>query len=159
MCISCFIHFTPHVCYDFLWHCVGAGKSYRAEQEAEEDGRSLYRQNGTAWWDGYDADPLVIIDDFSETNSFRETLKILDVYNYLAAYKGGHCWLKAEKIWVTASFPPSKIDQGGQIERRCTTIVNMMKADRPDIRSLFAKQSDLKKDELDASLYVDPMSL
>lgn len=116
---------------------TGAGKSYRAEQEASNDGRGLYRQNGSEWWDGYDGQPLVIIDDFEETARFRATLRILDQYNVLIPVKGSHVWFRAEKIWVTASYHPRKIDQGGQIERRCKTIVEMYVKDRPDIRSMM----------------------
>jgi len=137
-------------------HVIGAGKSFRADSEATADGRSVYRQNGSNWWDGYDGDPLVIIDDISETVSFRETLKILDVYNYLCGVKGGHCWLKAERIWVTASFPPSHIDQGKQLERRCNKIVNMKVSERPDLLTMFAKQrsdaDDMNKMYDDASV-------
>lgn len=117
----------------WFWGETGAGKSYRAEQEASDDGRRLYRQNGSAWWDGYDGDELVIIDDLDETAKFRDLLKILDVYNVLVPTKGSHQWLKAEIIWVTASYHPDKIDQGGQLLRRCTEVVNMKRADRPDI--------------------------
>lgn len=140
---------------------IGAGKSYRAEQEATADGRRIYRQNGSNWWDGYDGDELVIIDDISETVSFRETLKVLDVYNYLAGVKGGHTYIKAEKIWVTASFPPSQIDPSGQLERRVTRdnefpdrLVHLTKANRPDLRALFAKQQN----KIDCADYDDLMA-
>lgn len=124
----------------WYWGETGAGKSYRAEQEAAVDGRRLYRQNGSNWWDGYDGDELVIIDDLEETARFRDLLKITDVYNFLVGTKGSHQWLKAEKIWITASFPPSQIDKGGQLERRCTEIVNMSKNERPDIIAMLKNQ-------------------
>lgn len=144
---------TPRKPVSVYWYYgeTGAGKSYRAEQEAASDGRMVYRQNGDQWWDGYDGHPLVIIDDFSETASFRSTLRILDVYNVLIPIKGSHVWFRAEKIWVTASYHPRKIDHGGQIERRCTTIVEMYHKDRPDIRSMFAdamESSSSSRDEI-----------
>jgi len=123
----------------WYWGETGAGKSYRAEQEADEDGRRLYRQNGSSWWDGYDGDELVIIDDLDEATKFRDLLKILDIYNVLVPTKGSHTWLKAERIWVTASFHPDKIDHGGQIVRRCAEIVNMKKDQRPDILAMLMK--------------------
>lgn len=145
----------------WYWGETGAGKSYRAESEAADDGRRLYRQNGSVWWDGYDGDELVIIDDLEETAKFRELLKITDVYNYLLGTKGSHSWLKAEKIWITASFPPSKIDQGGQLERRMTKIVNMNKNERPDIMALLKCTkivSDASPaDPLDVSTYATLM--
>lgn len=132
----------------WFWGETGAGKSYRAEAEAKDDGRSLYRQNGGFWWCGYDQHHLVIIDDLAENACFKDLLKVLDVYNVLVPNKGGHTWLKARKIWVTASFPPSKIDQGGQLERRVTRdaefplrLVEMKKAERPDIRAHFKPAS------------------
>lgn len=124
----------------WLWGETGAGKSYRAESEAADDGRRLYRQNGSQWWDGYDGDELVIIDDLEETTPFRNLLKITDVYNHLVGTKGSHQYLRAQRMWITASFPPSKIDQGGQLERRMTKIVNMSKSERPDIMAMLKNQ-------------------
>lgn len=124
----------------WFWGETGAGKSFRAESEAAADGRRLYRQNGSQWWDGYDGDELVIIDDLEETTPFRSLLKITDVYNHLVGTKGSHQYLRAQRMWITASFPPSKIDQGGQLERRMTKIVNMNKNERPDIMALLKLQ-------------------
>lgn len=124
----------------WFWGEAGAGKSFRAESEAAADGRRLYRQNGSQWWDGYDGDELVIIDDLEETTPFRSLLKITDVYNHLVGTKGSHQYLRAQRMWITASFPPSKIDQGGQLERRMTKIVNMNKNERPDIMALLKLQ-------------------
>lgn len=132
----------------WYWGETGAGKSFRSEQEAEKDGRALYRQNGSSWWDGYDGQPLVIIDDFAETANFRDTLRILDVYNTLVPTKGSHAWLKAEKIWITASYHPSKIDNGGQIERRCELIIEMRKKDRPDIMSMLKAMPSAEVNDL-----------
>jgi len=115
---------------------TGAGKSFRAEEEAKADGRPLYRQNGSSWWDAYDGEPLVIIDDINPRYDFKDLLKHLDQYNVLIPCKGSHMWLKAEKIWVTSSFPPSTIDLGGQLDRRITTF-EMKKANRPDIRNML----------------------
>lgn len=139
----------------WYWGETGAGKSYRAEQEAAEDGRRLYRQNGSSWWDGYDGDELVVIDDLEETVRFRDLLKILDVYNILVPTKGSHTWLKCEKIWVTASYPPEKIDQGGQIARRCTKVVHMKKDDRPDILEMLMKSKNEVKTEPKMQLCMD----
>lgn len=120
----------------WFWGETGAGKSFRAEEEAKIDGRPLYRQNGSQWWDAYDGEPLVIIDDISPKYDFKDLLKHLDVYNVLIPCKGAHLWLKAQKIWVTSSFNPTTIDLGGQLARRIE-VVEMKKANRPDIRNMF----------------------
>lgn len=122
----------------WYWGETGAGKSFRVEAEVKESAMAVYRQNGSSWWDGYDSQPAVIIDDLPETKNLTELLKELDVYNYLLGTKGSHTWMKAEKIWVTSSFPPSKIDKGGQLARRIKVIDEMKKENRPDIRSLFS---------------------
>lgn len=129
----------------WFWGETGAGKSFRAEEEAKTDGRALYRHNGEEWWDGYDGHPLVIIDDIDAKYNFKRLLKHTDVYNVLCPIKGGHTWLRAEKIWITSSFDPATIDQGGQLARR-VEVISMEKANRPDIRSHFRNKGFTDRD-------------
>jgi len=126
----------------WYWGATGAGKSFSAMEEAKSTGGDIYRHNNTKWWDGYTGQPNVIIDDFELTSEFRfvQLLKVLDQYPLLVETKGGGAWLHATKIWVTSSFDPETIDQGGQLMRRITKVVCKKKEERPDIVSMFAKQ-------------------
>ena len=90
------------------------------------------------WWQGYDAHPVVIIDDFrKDFCTFHELLRILDRYPFTVENKGGSRQLLARLIIVTCPWAPDVLYEGqadlcGQLLRRlaCVPPVN----DRSRIR-------------------------
>lgn len=82
----------------------GTGKTRTAFAECKHpwiSGKSL------RWWDGYDAHPEVIIDDFRrDFCTFHELLRILDRYPYRVENKGGTRQLLAHTIIITSPYAP-----------------------------------------------------
>lgn len=84
------------------------------------------------WWEGYDAHPVVLIDEFrGDWCKFRELLHILDVYPTRVETKGGSRQLQAFTFYITSCYPPDQIyaigdlvgdDRLWQLIRRLTTI-------------------------------------
>lgn len=93
----------------------GSGKS-RSAREAYPD--AYVKEAASQWWDGYEGQAVVIIEDFDKF-MLKETyhLKIwLDRYPFPAQVKGGSLGLiRPEKIIVTSNYSPSMIWPGDSI--------------------------------------------
>lgn len=88
---------------------TGTGKSFTAYKELEDE--DVYTAGDTArWWQGYDANSSVILDDFrSSFICFNNLLKLLDCYPYLVEVKGGSRQFLAKKIIITSPFHPKDV--------------------------------------------------
>lgn len=89
---------------------TGCGKTRKAVEEAQGD--YYITMNSLKWWDGYDGQKVIIIDDFRrDFCTFHELLRILDRYPYRVNVKGGSIWLsqRTETIIITAPLRPEDI--------------------------------------------------
>lgn len=90
----------------WLWGKTGVGKSRRA-REIAGDQDTYCKNDGTKWWTGYDGHEVVIIDDFRDSWwSLTEMLSLLDRYEKIVEYKGGHRQFKPRTIIVTSAMSP-----------------------------------------------------
>lgn len=92
----------------WYWGDSGVGKTRRAYEEA---GENVYvKDPSNKWWDGYENEKNVIIDDFKGFGglSFNFMLRLMDRYSLgPAEKKGGHVNLNGiENIWITSIQPP-----------------------------------------------------
>lgn len=113
-------HEPPRVVW--LWGVSGTGKTREACSVPE-----FYIKDNTKWWDGYERQPRIIIDDF-EMNAweFRDLLRLLDRQPYQGQTKGGYVKINSPEIYITCEFPPEGLWRSGnqlaQIKRRITEI-------------------------------------
>lgn len=94
----------------WYWGETGTGKSRSARTEATERADGLehvyYKPDG-AWWDGYDKQAVVIIDDFRPQDfKFNYLLKLLDWNPIMVPYKGGFRQFDSELIIITCPKHP-----------------------------------------------------
>lgn len=80
------------------------------------------------WWDGYENQEVVLIDDFRrDFCTFHELLRILDRYPYKVAIKGGFRELNSKYIYITSPFSPGETyetrEDLEQLTRRITKII------------------------------------
>jgi len=88
----------------------GCGKT-RSVYEAYkgEKKKDLFRvplSNGTMWFDGYDGQPAILIDDFTGEITLKNFLNIIDVYPIQVPVKGEHVWWMPDKIYITTNIYP-----------------------------------------------------
>lgn len=94
---------------DNHWVCgpTGMGKSRGTKLRYPDH----YPKNANKWWDGYQSQPTVIIDDFDKAHSvLGHYLKIWADHNpFLAETKGGSMLIRPKRIIVTSNWEPSEI--------------------------------------------------
>lgn len=91
----------------------GVGKSYGVRKVSE----SLYLKDHNKWWDGYDGEETVLIDDVHIDSKFLvHFMKIwADAYPFNAETKGGMMRIRPKRIIVTSNF---HLEDLGRTERR-----------------------------------------
>jgi len=86
------------------WGPTGVGKSRRAWNEAGFD--AYPKTPTTKFWDGYQGQGKVVIDEFTGQIEITHLLRWLDRYPVLVETKGSGTPLKAKRIWITSNLPP-----------------------------------------------------
>lgn len=86
----------------------GSGKTRRAYEEAGESYYFVSKgdQNQTTWWDGYDGQNSVILDDFYGWLPWSFMLRLLDRYPFSVQVKGGTIPFTSKRIYITSNSSP-----------------------------------------------------
>lgn len=85
----------------------GTGKSSRALQEAGPDAFWLSKPDGnTVWWNGYEGQENVVIDEFYGWISRSTMQRLCDRYPVSVETKGSAVPFRAKRIWITSNQAP-----------------------------------------------------
>lgn len=115
----------------WIWGDSGSGKTRFAVGQHKDH----YIKDLTQWWDGYDQNEAIIIDDFDIKEykpGMKDLLRLLDRYQYQGQYKGGYVHINSPYIYVTAiehidQMFPIHNKEHAQIRRRLHCIMEMDK--------------------------------
>jgi len=116
----------PYV--EWRWGTTGTGKTKGAIDKHPE---SFYIKDGTQWWDGYEQQDAIIIDDFDGRWPFRDLLRLLDWNPYQGQTKGGYVKINSPHIYITCEFEPSTYWGGNalaQVLRRIDKVEHLATA-------------------------------
>ena len=105
----------------WLYGLAGTGKT----RKCIDSHPSHYIKDGTPWWDGYNQQDAIIIDDFDNNIPYRTLLRILDRYVYQGQVKGSYVQINSPNIYITCEHPPQYFWQGNeldQVTRRLTSV-------------------------------------
>jgi len=90
-----------------LWGPPGTGDKPNKSGWAYVNYPDLYSKPEGQWWNGYDYQETVLLDDFNPHDiPYTQLLKITDRYPVQVPYKGGFKWLKAKRIIITSNQDP-----------------------------------------------------
>jgi len=94
----------------WLWGPTGTGKSATAWKEG---GAEAYSPLSYKWWQGYDNQETVILDDIRPGwATFDELLRLFDRYPLMVECKGGSRQFTGRTIYVTCPYDPPAFFQG-----------------------------------------------
>lgn len=120
-------------CY---WGPPGCGKTRKAWDEEGHSLFSLTKGNGsTVWFDGYDGEDCLLLDDFYGWIPYGYLLQLLDIYPVRLEIKGGHCWAAWTRIIITSNKQPSEWYNRSECDallRRITTIEQFEKKEESE---------------------------
>lgn len=92
---------TREVSVTVLVGPTGVGKTHRAYSSCGES--DVYIKERGQWWDGYEGQTTIIIDEFYGWLPYSQLLRVLDVYPCQVEIKGGYMPLMATTIYVTSN--------------------------------------------------------
>lgn len=105
------------------WGKTGSGKT----RKAFEENKSIYIKDESQWWDGYDGEECVLIDDFNGGIPIQTLLKICDGYPYQGQIKGGYVNITCKKVIITSNthigtwYPKESEEHHNALLRRVST--------------------------------------
>lgn len=97
------VHRTARPVVRWRYGPTGVGKSHVACFGHAD----YYIKDSSRWWDGYEQQPAIVIDDFDGQWPFRDLLRLFDCYKYQGQYKGGYVPINSPFVYITAEKPPS----------------------------------------------------
>lgn len=121
----------------WYWGATGTGKSRAAHTEAVQasgDVTLVYRADGPSarggrwWFNAYDGELYMIVDDFRPAwCSIEHLLKLLDRYGCRVECKGGFRQMRAKFIWITCPKPPGDcyVESLEDVEQLCRRITEI----------------------------------
>lgn len=102
---TAFRHLNVHV----LWGPGGSGKTkYVFDHHSAEDVYVLDQPAGSQpWFDGYDGQEILLLDDFYGWLKWGFFLKVLDGYQLRLPVKGAFTYAKWTKVYITSNVHPN----------------------------------------------------
>lgn len=110
----------------WLWGKSGVGKT----KYAFDNHVDVYIKDGTMWWDNYEQNECILIDDFDGKWPYRDLLRLLDRYPYQGQVKGGYTKINSPNIYITCEHSPEFFwhnNELKQILRRIDKVIEMNK--------------------------------
>lgn len=103
----------------------GSGKSKMAYEMAVAAETMYYKSSSNKWWDGYEGQEVVVIDDYKGAWDEEYILNLLDRYPFRVEVKGGSVWFNSKKIIITSNQRPARYctHEPKQLLRRITTTI------------------------------------
>ena len=105
------------------WGDAGTGKT----RQPYEEGAYLFDDYENGWWDGYDGESVICLDDFYGGIKYAFLLRLLDGYQCRLKVKGGFTYARWSKVYITSNKEPKQWYSLGltdALARRITKVIH-----------------------------------
>jgi len=124
-----------HVTTTVIFGPTSTGKSrFVIDKYGPENVYKLDSQSKSVWFDGYDGEDVLLIDDFYGWIKHGFLLNILDGHKLRLDVKGAHTWAGYTKIYITSNKHPKdwypKLGFTYELDRRIHTLIDYAKVPR-----------------------------
>jgi len=137
-----------------LWGDSNSGKTETARRAFPGAYRFMPQRGSTTWWQDYDGEDVIIIDEFANNMQFHYALRLLDEWGLKVESKGGSTTIYARTIVITSMESPTEwwpgITKNRKALYRRISRCYRFRGDYPE--GTAEMEPDLKPFELDASL-------
>lgn len=127
---------------------AGTGKTRRVyEQEPDLYSMEQSANGSDVWFDGYEGEKTLLIDDFYGWIRFSFILKMLDGYRLKLPVKGSYTWAEWDKVLITSNAAPwdwyrwSNLINWEAFQRRITKVYHFTANNNPQ-EIILHKNSD-----------------
>lgn len=97
---------------------TGTGKTQGVLDKHGDENVFIIDFNGTEWWDGYDGEKIILIDDYNNDIKINRLLRLLDKYKVRLPIKGGFTWANWNKVYITTNLKLDEIHSQAKPEHR-----------------------------------------
>lgn len=88
---------------------TGVGKTRHVlDKHGDENVYIVDCQNEKLWFDGYNGQKVLLLDDFYGGIKYHFLLRLLDVYPLQVEIKGGYVWAEWNRVYITSNKEPSQ---------------------------------------------------
>jgi len=100
-----------------FWGAAGTGKTRTVyDTHGVENVFTLIADNSACWFDGYEGEDVLLIDDFKGWVTYSMLLKILDIYPLRCPVKNSFTYAKWTKVYITSNYDPATWYSGAGID-------------------------------------------
>lgn len=93
---------------------TGTGKTYKAVTENPE----AYIISNLKWWNGYNGEKVIIIDEYNNDIPCTEMIRLLDRYPLRLEVKGNHTYANWHKVIITTNLQKHEFHESAKEEHR-----------------------------------------
>lgn len=103
-----------HVEVEYIHGSTGTGKTRYAMNN------STYKITGDQlqWWDGYDGEKAICIDEYDNNVPITKLLNILDGYHLRLSIKGGFTYANWTNVFITSNLEPDALHANAKTKHR-----------------------------------------